>query len=293
MDSLGLDLDRKVIALYGLPGSGKSYSIVKLVKDMAEQGHNVAIADRDRGLADEFKEQGFTSDPDNLDYFLIDEWEKLRQFRDHCLSVLGEGDWCVIEGMHKIWRFARADFIEASYGMTEDEFMEMKRHEAQTQIEDFFASNPGIDRESEEGVKELRRIRNKVLQFEGLDGRTEWPKITTKYMAAIEPLFISGKFNILTTTSAKRLDKDGLENEPEYMGVFFKPEGQKELVGMHSTLARMYLKDGVHYWSTDLKDASKDRGNPLFSDIPFSDIGFVQTYLDELEEAKSKLKGKK
>lgn len=286
-DSLGLDLDRKLILMYGLPGSGKSYSVVKLLEDAAEQQKNVVIIDRDRGLVDAFKELGYTADPDNLDYFNVDTWAKLREARDYALDVLGPGDWCVIEGIHRIWRYARADFIHTVYDMSEDEFMETKRHEAQTQIEDFFSRNPGIDRESEEGATELRKIRSRVLQYEGLDGRSEWPKITTKYMAAIEPLFISGDFNILTTTAARRIDKQLVEDQPQWTGVGTMPEGQKDLVGMHSTMMRVYIDDGVHCFDTDLRDASKDRGKPLFKHVPFSDIGALTAYEDKLAEGKN------
>ena len=297
-DSLGLHLNRRVILIYSLPGAGKSDTVARLVKHAADRDANVAIIDRDRGLAENFEELGYREDPENVDYFLIDKWSKLKEARDHVLAGYGPGDWVVIEGAHKIWRYARGAYIEETYGMTESEFGEYKQSEALVQIEEFFKdpANMSYEEGTKEWVAQARKIRSRVMQYEGLDGRTEWPKITNKYMEALEPMFISGQFNILTTTLAQRLSGDDLEDEPEWMGVNFKPVGQKELIGMHSTIARLYLDDGVHYFDTDLKDASKDRGKPLFSHIPISDVGFVDAYLDELEEAaatKPKKKAKK
>ena len=291
-DSLGLNRNRRVILVFGLPGCGKSDSVVRLVNRAKELGKNIAILDADRGLAENFEEQGFTEDPEHLDYFLIDSWEKLIEARDYVLAAYDEGDWVVIENAYKIWRMARAAYILQTYGMTESEFGEHKQQEAVAQIEEFFnqPQNMGVDRQSEEGVRQARRIRSKVMQFEGLDGRTEWPKITNKYFEALDPLFMSGTFNILTTTWAQRLDGSDLEEDPQWMGVNFRPQGQKGLVGMHSTLARLYRNDGVYYFDTDLNDATKDRGKPSFKAIPISDVGFVDAYEDELEEAKPKKK---
>ena len=285
-DSLGLGIDRKRILCYGLPGSGKSYSVARLVQQMEGEKHNVTIIDRDWGLSEAFKELGYKEEPDNLDYFHVEAWEKMTEARDSVMETMQEGDWVVIEGMHRIWRAARAAYILATYDMTESEFGEYKQSQAQQQIEDFFgdAKNMAVEEGSEEYVTQARKIRSRVMQFEGLDGRTEWPKITNKYFEALEPMF-NGPFNILSTTMAKRLDKQGVEDEPQWMGIGFKPEGQNLLIGMHSTLMRVYRKDGNFMFSTDLGDASKDRGNPLFSDIPFDDVGLVQAYQDELDDA--------
>lgn len=285
-DSLGLGVDRKRMLVYGLPGSGKSYSVAKLVQQMEAAGKNVTIIDRDWGLAEAFMELGFKTEPDNLDYFNIEIWDKMIEARDHVMDTMQEGDWVVLEGMHRIWRAARQAYILATYDMTESEFGVHKQQQAQTQIEDFFADpkNMGIEAGSDEYVTQARKIRSKVMQFEGLDGRTEWPKITNKYFEAIEPLF-NGPFNILSTTSAKRMDKQGIEQEPQYTGIGFKPEGQNLLIGMHSTLMRVFKKEGNYMFSTDLGDAAKDRGKPLFKDIVFDDVGLVQAYQDELDEA--------
>lgn len=284
-DKLDLALDRKVFLIYGPPGAGKSDSVVRRIQQMEEEGeHNVVLLDKDRGLIASIREV-IGHVPENLDYFRIDTWAKLKEARDHCLSVLGPGDLCVIEGAHNIWKFARADYIKKTYELDEDEFMESKRHEAEARVEEELAKEQ-IDIETEAGAAAARKVRQRLMQFEGLDGRSDWPKITTKYHQAIGPLFESGDFDILTTTLAQRLDRDSAERWPEWVSIGAIPQGQKDLVAMHSTIAYMYQREGKFLWRTNLGDASKDRGNAHFTDVPMNDVGFWTSYHDKLEETK-------
>ena len=55
-DDLTLLADREVILLAGGPNTGKSFSVAKLVQNGQEQGFNVIVLDRDRGLAKAIKE---------------------------------------------------------------------------------------------------------------------------------------------------------------------------------------------------------------------------------------------
>src|SRR3989337_569346 len=76
-DSLDLALERDTILLAGYQGTGKTYSVVQLIKLGLEQGFNIVVIDRDRGISKAVKEILGRKVPDNVDYFLTKTWDRM------------------------------------------------------------------------------------------------------------------------------------------------------------------------------------------------------------------------
>lgn len=277
MDDLDRMLDREVILLGGSPGSGKSFSVAALVSDGLEQGFKVAVLDRDRGLHKVIRELFGDDKPENLAYFLLDEWAKAEEAANYALENLGPGDWFVFEMIGSIWDFAQTEYSRLVYDEGLTNHIMLLRAEAQEIIR-----QQGVDPKS----KEARKITGEKIGFSGLDGRQDWSLIKRMHNNELfDKLIIRGDFNILSTTSMTLISNDEMEKHkyPEFESLGRRPEGEKHQQHRHDTLAVVDKKGGKWLARTDLgAKKGKDRGGrELFKELDITGIGFVAAYKEK------------
>lgn len=261
--------EREVIMLAGGQGSGKSYSVAKLVEKGADEGFQVFIIDRDRGLSKVLRGLFGKNMPDNLEYYLIREWDDIYTALNEAHNLLGPGDWLVFEHIGRLWDRAQEAFAEKVYGGLTDHLL-AARVDAEATI-----------RTADLKDKEATRVRAKEMGFQGMEGRYDWPLIKRMHNTVFDKAVLEGQYNVLSTTSVTPLqDTDVSKGKwPEFHSVGIRPEGEKHQVYRHETVAISYQRDGRYMWRTDLgKGIGKDRERELVRDIDFTDTGFVQSY---------------
>ncbi len=275
-DDLNLALDREVILAAGGPSTGKSHAIVQLAIQGLEEGFNVTVIDRDRGVAKAIKEfikEGIIDDvPDNMDYFIATSWEKVMGAVDHAFANLGTGDWLCYDMIGGLWDLAQDEFTRLVYEETGLSKMMALRQEAEALIRD-----TGIAK------KDQSSERARAVGFEGLEGRYDWPLIKKMHNADMrDRCILNGDFNILATTAMTPLnDKSDKDKWPMFAGIARRPEGEKNNFHKHDTIVVLEKHDDEWSWRTDLgQGQGKDRGRELARGIEYTGRGFVDSYLE-------------
>ena len=275
-DDLNIALDREVILAAGGPSTGKSHAIVQLAIQGLEEGFNVVVIDRDRGVAKAIKEfiklGIIDSVPDNMDYFIATSWEKVMGAVDHAFANLGTGDWLCYDMIGGLWDLAQDEFTRLVYEETGLSKMMALRQEAEALIRD-----TGIAK------KDQSSERARAVGFEGLEGRYDWPLIKKMHNADMrDRCILNGDFNILATTAMTPLnDKADKDKWPMFAGISRRPEGEKNNFHKHDTIVVLEKHDDEWSWRTDLgQGQGKDRGRGLVRGIEYTDRGFVDSYLE-------------
>lgn len=271
MGDFDLNIGRRIILNPAQPGAGKTASIVMLAKALQEHGKRMVVIDRDRGFAEALVEFNNSKMPENIDYNFIKTWDDVEIAVNDALDNLDRDDWFVAEHAGRIWEFAREQFTQRVYGMSHAELLNMKRKEAEEEIE-----AEGITDE-----KEKYRARAKKLAYSGLDGRLDWVPIKSSHNNDLfEKLIFDGEMNILTTTTWNPLDRESQDQWPEWKLFGRRPQGEKEQVARHSSIVGCYLRDGEYMWRNDFGDASKDRGREHVKDVPFTGRSWLESYIE-------------
>jgi len=282
MSDLDQLMEREVILAFGEPGCGKTLSIVKLVEMGLEYGFNVVAIDRDRGMGKALREVFGKPIPDNFDYFLADEWDKIPKAIDYAFDALSAGDWLAFDMIGRFWDFAQEAYAEKVYGDLTDHLV-LLRAEAAEEIR-----KANIDPKS----KEARRIIGEKTGYGGFEGRTDWTYIKRMHNRQVfDRAIVDGKFNILSTSAAKDIaEEESKRNKWElFRNLQKRPEGEKHQMYRHDTIAYLYYRSGAYQWRTDLGGGrGKDRGGrELVKDVEYGEPGkakesrgFVYSYLD-------------
>lgn len=282
-DELDLLANREVLLAAGGPNTGKSYSVAKLVQDGQEQGFNVVVLDRDRGLAKAIKEVCGTN-PDNLDYFVARTWDRVTDAVDHAFASLGPTDWFVFEMLGSLWDFAQTEYSRRVYGgLTEHQLA--LRADAQKLIQ-----SQGLDLRAESKAKrgEAQAIVSRKTAYGGLEGRTDWSLIKRMHNDdMILRCIINGEFNILSTTSLSAIsDDERVDPKWEIFGKSaVRPDGEKSLIHRHDTIVLLGRSKGRYTWRTEqVGGRGKDRGGrALYKDVDCTDVGLVASYLTTIK----------
>lgn len=284
-DDLDALMGREVVLGYGFITSGKSYSVAKLVEQGQVDGFNVVVLDRDRGIAKAIKEVFGAKRPENLDYFLINKWEKLNEGVRHAFDVLGPGDWLVTEMIGRFWDFAQTEYSRQVYGEELSQHILTLRVEAEELLR-----KAGISQKSaskDERSQAAKTVSQK-LGYGGLEGRTDWALIKRMHNDDVfDHIIIDGPFNVFATSSVKTpFDPSELEKWPTiFRGFGRMPEGEKNQIHRFDTIAYLEQVAGskgeTYRWRTDLKGHHKDRGGrPAWKGIDFTGVGFIESYLN-------------
>lgn len=286
MSDLNLMLNREAILLGGGQGSGKSYSIAKLIEEGQDEdaGFTVMVIDRDRGMGKVLREVFGKTLPENLDYRLIKTWDDMIQAITDAFDILGAGDWLCFEHCGKIWDFVQEEFARAVYGESVGDHLLMLRAEAQEALR---AAEIDLRDSDAAARKEANKTVSGKMQYSGLDGRNDWGPIKRMHNGGVfDKVIVEADFNVLTTTAMTPLQDEDLKKGrwPDFHRLGLRPEGEKHQIYRHDTVAIAYQKEGQYLWRTDLgMDTGKDRGRELHRDVPFDNVGFVRSYLDKVE----------
>lgn len=272
-DDLNLALDREVILFAGGPAAGKSDSIVRLALMGLEQEFNIVVLDRDRGVAKSIRELCGREVPENLDYFLVNSWDKVTEGINYAFDLLGPGDWLCFDMIGGIWDLAQSEFTRMVYGEDVADKLLALRMEAEELIK--ADGMTGKDATSERARK---------VGFEGLEGRYDWPLIKKMHNDAVfDRAILNGSFNVFSTTPLTPLQDTDVKTHkwPMFEGIGRRPEGEKHQVHRHDTFAIGEKRDSKYLWKTDLGSGQgKDRGRELVRSIDYTDVGFIQSYMD-------------
>lgn len=299
-DDLNAYLGRECILLGADQGSGKSMSVALLILDGLEQGFNVVVLDRDRGLAkamkevfidgriesarDRLEELGmFGKMPENVDYFLANTWDRIPKVVKHAFATLEAGDWFVAEQVGRLWDLAQTEYSRQVYGEELSEHLLVLRSDAQKIIREM-----GADLRSNDPAKRKAAQTEvaKAMAYSGMEGRTDWSVIKRMHNDDVrDRLILESDFNVLLTTTMKRLSDDEVQKgaHPMFHGIMARPEGESHNVAITDTVAVCYKKANSFLWRTDLGNMrGKDRSNPLYKDVDCTDVGFVESYKQTL-----------
>lgn len=287
-DDLDLETNRETILAFGNTSAGKSFSVAKLVERGIEEGFNVVVLDRDRGLSKAVKEVFGGKRPDNLDYFLVDKWEKTETGLNHAFDVLDYGDWLVFEMVGRFWDFAQTEYSRRVYGEDLTAHVLTLRAEAEQILRDSGLTVKSKDKNAG-GKNAAQSILQGKLGFQGLDGHADWSLIKRMHNDEVfDRAIIQGKFNVFGTTGVKTpFEEKEKEKWPTLFRTFGRmPEGEKHTVHRFDTIAYLEQLPGAggkerYVWRTDLRGHHKDRGGrPAWRGINYTGVGFIQSYLD-------------
>ena len=287
MSDLDLLLDdREIILLCGGQGSGKSYSVVKLIEQGEKEDFNVIVIDRDRGLKKAVKEVFGKNIPDNLlDYFVCTTWAKVEEGITAAFNMLTPNDWLVFEHAGRLWDLAQTTYSEFVYGEDLTAHLLALRADAQAAIR-----AAGVDLRSKDKDKRSRANKEvaQSMAYSGMEGRTDWSVIKRMHNNNVfDKAILEGNFNILTTTALTPLmDMDVSANRwPEFHKLGQRPEGEKHNVYRHDSIVIAENKGSSRTWRTDLgAGGGKDRGRDLHRNIDFKGKGFIESYLETVNE---------
>ncbi len=270
-DSLEASLNREVILAVAAPGGGKSYMIAQLAKLGLEMGFNLVVIDRDRGLAKAVKEV-CGKIPDNLDYFLANKFAKYSEGIQHAFVNLEADDFLVFDMIGGMWDQAQSEYSRMIYG------------------DDVTAHLLALRAEAEEALDSTKRtkadagVRQASVQYNGMEGRTDWPLIKRMHNDdLIDDAILNGDFNILSTTSGSAISEQEAGKWPRWDHIGLRPEGEKHNQHRHDTLMYLSLVRGKYFWQTNLgMGEGKDRGDRmLIGPTECTDEGVLASYYKE------------
>lgn len=285
---LHLLAEREVILVYATPGSGKSFSVARLCQDGEEQGFNVVVIDRDRGLAKAIKEVYKGKMPQNLEYYLVKDQQVVYDAVKFAQDMLGAKDWLVFENLGGFWDLAQDTFSDTVFNEDSATHSLEQRAIAQRLLD---AANI-TDLKSEAAQKVLGRAQG-YGGFEGMD----WVKVKAIHnKRSFDRVAFDGVYNVLSTSKAHALDDREIKQKkhPMFEALGLRPEGETGQVGRHDTVAFLYTLGGKYLWQTDLGNLQgKERGGRAFkreqqfgirsftTGAPILDQspGFVRTYM--------------
>ncbi len=274
-DDLNLALDREVILVGGGPSTGKSASIVRLALTGLEEGFNIVVIDRDRGVSKAVKELCGKKAPDNMDYFVAKTWDKVIEGVDHAFANLGPGDWLCFDMLGALWDLTQDEFTRMVYQEGSTEKILALRMEAEAVVRSH-------------GGKDANKDRAKGVGFEGLEGRYDWPLIKKMHNGDVrDRCILNGEFNVFSTTTMTPLQDGQADKDkwPMFAALGRRPEGEKNNVHKHDTFLLAKQTDGNYTWSTDLGGGQgKDRGRELIRGVEYTDMGIIESYLEYHED---------
>lgn len=280
-DIFGL-MEREIVLLYGKPGSGKSYSVARMLEQLVEQEKRVLILDRGNGLAKAFGEVFGKKKLPDFDYFLVKTWQDLIDGITLAFDTLGSGDWLVFEEASKMWDLAQSEFSRQVY----DGSKAMHALTLRAKAEELIAESIDEDDLTDDAAKkEMRRIRKREIGFGGFSGENDWGWIKELHNDDVfDAAIVNGQFNVLTTTSAVTMSTFDQDNArlADYLYLGVRPGGEKDQAHRHNSTLFLYQDAAGQYaWRTDLGGgAGKDRGYVLVKDQLCPDLGALVGWLD-------------
>lgn len=245
--------------------------IAHLAKVGLELGFNLVVIDRDRGLAKAVKEV-CGKIPDNLDYFLATKFEKYAEGITHAHVNLAADDWLVFDMIGGMWDMAQSQYSRMVYGDDVTRHLIALRTEAEEHVD---SSKRG---KAEAGVRQAS------VQYNGMEGRTDWPLIKRMHNDdLIDDAILNGDFNILSTTSGSPITDQDVGKWPRWDHIGLRPEGEKHNQHRHDTLMYLSLTRGKYFWQTNLgQGEGKDRGDRmLVGATDCTDRGVLSSYYEE------------
>jgi hypothetical protein len=275
-----MNLRRFIGMIAAPPYTGKSYSVVKLIQRGEKLGFNVVLLDRDAAIIETIREvRGDGPPPSNMEYFKIDNWDRVDDGVAYALKHLKAGDWLVVEQMGFLWDLVQEEYSRRVYGGR-------VRHELAMRAvaeEMIAASHVSLNSSDPKEKAKAKSILQQQMGFGGIssDG---WSLIKRMMNSDFTvKVRTSGDFNILFTTSLVPMsEKDKTDAR---LTAFHKspnrPEGEKDFIHSVNTVALLYNgRDGAgHYWRTLLPGGTgKDRGRELMRDVSFENVGFLSSY---------------
>ena len=278
-DSLNTALQKNIILAAAPPYGGKTFSVVKLIQRGEKLGFNVVLLDRDAAVVETLREvRGNKPAPSNLEYFRVDNWDRIDDGVAYTIKNLKAGDWCVVEQMGFIWDLVQSEYSRRVYGGR-------SRHELAMRAvaeEMIAAADVSLNSSNATERAKAKSILQQQMGFGGINS-DGWSLIKRMYNDDFSvKLRIGGEYNILFTTSLVPMsDRDKLDAR---LTAFHKspnrPEGDRDFVHAVNTVMVLSTgRDGIHSWRTLLPGGTgKDRGRELMRDVSFEGVGLVSSY---------------
>lgn len=217
---------RERILTLGGPGSGKTYSWLKLASHFKNAQFHVI----DTEIGAERSLQEFPQ-LTNVTVYPVAEWTEYREVQKEIINVAGENDWVVIDMADKAWSAVQRYFISEIF----DKEMGTYFMEARRKIK--------------KDAKSLFGGRDAALK-----GWVDWVVINRLYEDFIFPLVYRSPAHLYMASSAQPVSEEDDKEVRELYGPYgLRPAGQKALAYQPDTVLLLsHARDG--YYMTTIKD---------------------------------------
>ncbi len=258
IDAIGADRER--ILLCGMPGSGKSYSLLALCDliGLHTPDAKIFLLDADRGIG-KINKTEWPMVNNIHTYKMARTWEDVESFIDEVEKEQTPQDWVLIDMLGRFWEMAQSLEVGVVHGVTTGSAMMAARKRA---VEASQLNAPGSLPQPDWTV--IKRFHN--------DEFIE--KISTRWDC-----------HLVATTSLNRLDqRDDAMLQEIFASHGFRPDGEKYNVHRFDTVM-FVMNNGKHIFQT-----IKDRGRKL---IPKTEYGhnLWESYAAVLRDNKYSMAG--
>jgi hypothetical protein len=235
---------RERILVYGQPGSGKSYSHLRIAEAYPKSKFFVIDTDDSilRMLSGEF------SHLNNVEIYPAQDWQSCSKALEGIKPFITNNDWLVVDMLCSVWDFCQSYFVEEIFNKDIGNYFLQARKEMKAG-----SSNLGA-----------------------LKGWTDWSVVNKLYQSWINEICYQLPCNIFFTCKATKLNtEDDADVKDAYSQFGLKPEGEKRnSYRVHSVFLMTHDRHGF-YMST-----VKDRGRVRVENTPLTpELNFATKYL--------------
>jgi len=235
-------LDNVRLMLYGQPGTGKTYTWLKMCLSMPNARFHVI--DIDNGVNAVIR--GFTPEEqktitDRMDYYLCNDWPDVKDSFDEIRKNAKPADWLILEQTGQLWDMVQEYYVKRVFDGDLGEFFTQLR------------SN--LEEQNKKG---------KLAQA-SLDGWKDWAVIKKLHNQDFMDVFTKRlACNVMLTASASKLSEQF--EKPDTLDIFgrcgWKPEGEKHNIYRVDGIVLLWIDKEGKFWMRTMKS----RGVPEFTE---------------------------
>jgi len=217
---------RERILVMGGPGSGKTYSWLKLASYFRKSQFYVI----DSEIGGQRSLQEFP-DLTNVNLFPVVDWPEYREAQQQISAKAGDEDWIVLDMADKAWSAVQRYYTGEIFGKEMGEYFLEARKKIKRDAKSLFAGRDAA-----------------------LKGWTDWVVVTKLYEDFIFPLVYRSPAHLYMATMGQPVSEDDSKEVQELYGPYgLRPTGQKALGHQPDTVLLLgRARDG--YFMTTIKD---------------------------------------
>ena len=239
------------ILLFGKPGSGKTYQIIKTAQWLASSGAQFYVADSDDSYERSLGEFGGQASVPNLHITFVYDWKDYTKWADEVKAkIVPFRDWMVVDRADKAWRRVQEWFSEEVHGKSM----------------------------AERTVEARKAFAKKKAMVVTPNDQADWMTINANYFEWFNSVMYESRANIMFVCAVDKVrTEDSEETKTLYSAIGINPAGQKEIAHEPHTVI-FFEQDSAHQYHAR---TIKDRGGRTYFLPGPGDllVAFPQQYL--------------